>query len=96
MTVKITQLVPYQYFEDAMQAGDFKSFRHEHHFKPIENGTIMIDLLEFESPYGFLGRCVDWLFMEQYLGKLLKVRNQIIKQFAEGGEWKTLPGMPPL
>jgi ligand-binding SRPBCC domain-containing protein len=49
MTVKITHMEPYQYFEDAMQQGDFKSFRHEHHFKPMENGTIMIDLLEFEK-----------------------------------------------
>jgi ligand-binding SRPBCC domain-containing protein len=93
MTVKITHMEPYQYFEDAMQQGDFKSFRHEHHFKPMENGTIMIDLLEFESPYGFLGTCVDRFFMAKYLEKLLKIRNQTIKQFAENGEWKKLPGM---
>ena len=96
MTVKITHMEPYQYFEDAMQEGDFKSFRHEHHFKQMENGTIMTDLVEFESPFGFFGTCIDNFFMAKYLEKLLKIRNQTIKQFAENGEWKKLPGMLPL
>ena len=96
MTVKITQLQPFVFFEDTMQAGDFKSFRHEHHFKGIDNGTIMIDLLEFESPYGQLGKWADRFFLKQYLQKLLVKRNQSIKQFAESGQWKSLPGMLPL
>ncbi|MEO7311247.1 MAG: SRPBCC family protein [Chitinophagaceae bacterium] len=96
MTVKITQMKPFEFFEDTMQAGDFKSFRHEHHFKQIDNGTIMIDLLEFESPYGKLGEWTDRFFLQQYLQKLLIKRNHTIKQFAESGQWKNLPGMLPL
>jgi len=96
MTVKITAFQPNVFFEDEMQTGDFKSFRHEHHYKPIENGTIMIDMVEFESPYGWLGKFVNMVFMEKYLEKLLAKRNQTIKQFAETGQWKKLPGMLPL
>ncbi|MES2778129.1 MAG: SRPBCC family protein [Bacteroidota bacterium] len=96
MTVKITACRPYDFFEDEMQSGDFKSFRHEHHFKEMENGTIMIDLLEFESPYATIGKWVDRYFMKRYLEKLLIKRNETIKQFAETGQWKKLPGMLPL
>jgi len=96
MMVKITQLQPFDFFEDVMQEGDFKSFRHEHHFRETGSETIMTDMLEFESPFGILGKWVDNLFMKQYLERLLVKRNETIKQFAEGGQWKNLPGMLPL
>jgi hypothetical protein len=31
--------------------------------------------------------------MAKYMEKLLRIRNQTIRQFAENGEWKKLPGM---
>src|ERR1700754_4944066 len=39
-TSKIVAMEPKSFFCDEMIKGDFKSFRHEHHFKPVENGTI--------------------------------------------------------
>ena len=45
-----------QSFTDEMVNGDFKQMKHEHHFKPIQNGTLMIDLFSFESPYGKAGQ----------------------------------------
>src|SRR5215211_7351415 len=35
---KITALEKLNSFSDEMAEGDFKSFLHEHHFKPVENG----------------------------------------------------------
>ena len=46
-------------FTDEQVKGDFKMMKHEHHFKPCENGTIMIDLFHFESPYGAIGKIVQ-------------------------------------
>jgi ligand-binding SRPBCC domain-containing protein len=75
-------------FTDEMVDGDFKSIRHEHHFKRIDNGTLLIDLFHFESPYGGLGRLFNQLFLTSYLKKLLEMRNQSIKEYAESEKWK--------
>ena len=61
-----------------MMKGDFKSFHHEHHFKATENGTIMIDLLNFETPYGIIGKIANRLFLTAYIAKVIdktKCRN---------------------
>jgi len=75
-------------FTDEMVEGDFKSLRHEHYFKSIGNGTLLIDLFHFESPYGGLGRLANRLFLTDYLKKLLESRNLIIREYAESEKWK--------
>lgn len=77
-------------FTDEMIKGDFKRFYHEHHFKTVANGTIMIDLLEFETPYGLFGRIIDRLFLRSYIEKFLVKRNAVIKEYAETQKWKAI------
>jgi ligand-binding SRPBCC domain-containing protein len=74
-------------FTDEMVDGDFRSLKHEHHFKTIQNGTLVIDLFHFETPYGTLGKLVNQLFLTKYLHKLLEERNQVIKEYAESEKW---------
>ena len=88
MEVKITEMKPFENFTDEMVKGDFKSMKHEHHFKEIENGTIMIDLFSFETPYGWWGKVANFIFLKQYLQKLLESRNVAIKLYAETNQWK--------
>lgn len=90
MKVKITSMLASQSFTDEMVNGDFKQMKHEHHFKPIKNGTLMIDLFSFESPYGAAGKLANYFFLQRYLRKLLEQRNQAIKEFAETDKWKFL------
>lgn len=78
------------FFIDEMTKGDFKSFRHEHHFKSIDNGTIMIDILQFESPYGSLGKFFNSIYLKKYLEKFLIKRNNTIKEYAETQKWKAI------
>jgi ligand-binding SRPBCC domain-containing protein len=85
---KITAMRKPFSFTDEMVNGDFKSMKHEHHFKQIENGTLMIDILNFDSPYGFFGKISNKIFLTGYLKKLLERRNKVIKQYAESEKWK--------
>lgn len=87
-TSKITEMKPYEKFTDKMMKGDFVSFEHEHFFKPADNGTILIDIIRYETPYGWLGRLVDKLFMTAYLENLISRRNEVIKQYAIGEKWR--------
>lgn len=89
-TAKIMEMERPSFFIDEMIKGDFKSFRHEHHFKEAENGTIMIDLLNFETPYGFAGKIADRIFLKSYIEKLLVKRNRVIKDYAETQKWNAI------
>lgn len=51
-TSKIIEMQKSHQFTDIMLEGTFKSFKHQHIFKTNANKTIMIDILEFESPFG--------------------------------------------
>jgi len=90
LRVKITGMKPPHSFTDEMVSGDFKSMKHEHHFKPVANGTFMIDLFSFESPYGGLGKLVNQVYLTRYMRRLLEQRNEMIKEYAEGEKWKFL------
>ncbi|MFN8265387.1 MAG: SRPBCC family protein [Chitinophagaceae bacterium] len=90
LKIRITKMDRPSFFEDEMEKGDFVSFRHEHHFKPAQNGTIVIDILDFESPYGLAGKIMNRLYLTGYLKNLLQQRNKVIKDYAESNKWKAL------
>lgn len=89
-TSKITTMKKPDHFTDEMISGDFKNFRHDHHFKTTTNGTIMIDLVNFESPFNFIGKIFNYLYLKNYLEKFLIHRNSIIKDYAESEKWKAI------
>jgi ligand-binding SRPBCC domain-containing protein len=89
-TSKITAMLRPESFTDEMVQGDFKSFHHQHHFKAVDNGTIMIDIIAFESPYGMIGKLLNRFYLKNYLEQLLLKRNEVIKEYAEGMKWKAI------
>ena len=68
-TTKITSMEFPNHFTVQMVHGDFKSFRHEHYFKPINNGTFLIDVIEF-TPLK--------KNKMNYLCKVLKKKNKFV------------------
>jgi len=90
LTSKITEFERPNMFVDEMVKGAFKSFRHEHHFMDSNGGTLMIDYFEYKSPFGFLGKIADKLFLKKYMTDLLSERNRIVKDFAETDKWKKI------
>ena len=88
LTSKITAFNRPNFFVDEMVNGTFKSFRHEHHFSELKEGTLMMDIFEYESPFGILGRIANILFLKKYMTHLLEKRNLTIKAFAESEKWK--------
>lgn len=90
LKIRITKMQKPVFFEDVMEQGDFKLFEHQHHFKSVQNGTIVIDELEFESPYGIIGRIFNKLYLTNYLKQLLQQRNKVIQEYAESKKWEAL------
>jgi ligand-binding SRPBCC domain-containing protein len=90
LKTRITEMKKPEMFTDEQAEGDFKLLKHEHHFKPCDNGTIMIDIINFETPYGAVGKSFNRIYLTRYLRKLIEHRNVVIKKFAEGADWKRL------
>lgn len=88
MKVRVTAMQPPYFFTDEMVEGAFRSMKHEHHFKPVENGTLAIDLFTFETPYGALGKMINQVFLQRYMARLLELRNQAIREYAESDKWR--------
>lgn len=87
MKIRITKIQRPEYFVDEQVEGDFKMLKHEHYFKPVQNGTIMIDQFHFKTPHGLIGNIINKIYLEKYMQQLLSERNNIIKEAAEGNLW---------
>jgi ligand-binding SRPBCC domain-containing protein len=90
LSTKITKYQRPVFFVDEMIKGAFKSFRHEHHFKSGDIETTMVDIFNYQSPFGLIGRAVDHLILIDYMTRLLQKRNQVIKECAESGSWRAI------
>jgi hypothetical protein len=66
----------------------FEMLKHEHYFKPIQNGTLMIDQFRYEIKSGRLGDLLNKVYLTKYMERLLEERNTVIKEVAEGPQWK--------
>lgn len=88
--MRITAMNAPHSFTNQMVDGALKAMRHEVHFKPCTNGTIMIDLFEFESYGGLLGKAVNTIFLTPYIRRLLETRNAFIRNYAESPKWKAM------
>jgi ligand-binding SRPBCC domain-containing protein len=80
---RITAMNFYDYFVDEMESGKFKSFKHEHFFEEKNGQTIMTDKLQYETPFGILGKLFDDLFLKKHLIQLLTERNKTLKEVSE-------------
>ncbi|MEO7924335.1 MAG: SRPBCC family protein [Chitinophagaceae bacterium] len=90
LRIKISEMKKPVMITNEQLQGDFKMMKHERHFKSCENGTILIDLFHFESPYGMLGHWFNNLYFIRYMKRLLEQRNKVIKEMAESEKWKRL------
>lgn len=72
---KITHLKPYEY-TDEMISGRFKIWEHLHKFNKIDNTkTEIIDQIDFQLPYGILGRLFE-NYVTIVLSKIFEYRKQ--------------------
>jgi ligand-binding SRPBCC domain-containing protein len=84
MTSAITEYQPPERFVDEQQNGPFRRWWHEHTFTTLANGqTQMIDVVQFQSPFGLLGYIADRVVLSRYMPHLLRQRNAWLKSTLE-------------
>ncbi len=82
MTSEISEWERPRRFVDEQRRAPFKSFHHEHVFRPLDDGTELRDRITFEAPLGPLGRIAEAVVLRRYLPHLIDVRNQFLVEEA--------------
>lgn len=86
LTTKIISMEKPSSFTDMMLEGAFKTMKHQHIFKNKKDRTLMIDIFEFESPLGIIGKFFNHVFLKDYMRNFLLNRNKLIKEIAEAAK----------
>lgn len=77
---EITHIEHHKYFIDEQRFGPFALWHHQHHFKPINNGIEMTDILNYAIPYGFIGRLANSLIVRKRIQEIFNYRKQMINE----------------
>jgi ligand-binding SRPBCC domain-containing protein len=82
-------------FRDRMIAGRFASFEHHHRFTDRRNGTVLLaDEVRFTMHWGWPGTVAGRLILVPHIRGLLRRRLRMLKQIAEGDEWRNYIPQP--
>jgi ligand-binding SRPBCC domain-containing protein len=71
-------------FVDRMVSGPYRSWNHRHEFRAVTGGTEMRDRVEYELPFGLLGRAAHSLVRRQ-LREIFDFRAAAIGRMLEDG-----------
>jgi ligand-binding SRPBCC domain-containing protein len=82
---EITQVKDNQYFIDEQRYGPYSLWHHQHHFKIIDQGIEMTDIVHYKIPFWFLGDAANALFIRNQLKEIFSFRYQ--KTVDMLGEW---------
>ena len=75
---EITHVKEGEYFVDEQRFGPYALWHHQHHFKAIEGGVLMTDILNYAMPYGIIGRMANAVFVSKKIEKIFEYRRKAV------------------
>lgn len=78
---KITQVEKNKSFTDFQEKGPYKYWNHFHEFVPNEKGVLMKDTVDYELPFGLLGRIAHKIFVKKKLKNIFNYRYQFLDKY---------------
>ena len=75
---EITHVKDKEYFVDEQRFGPYALWHHQHHFKQVDGGVLMTDIVNYAIPYGFIGRIANSLVVKTKLKKVFDFREEAI------------------
>ena len=85
---EITQVQHHRYFIDEQRFGPNSLWHHQHHFKEIEGGVEMTDIVHYRLPFWILGDIANTLFVKKQLTGIFDFRFKVVED--RFGKWKTV------
>jgi ligand-binding SRPBCC domain-containing protein len=80
---QIDEFEPGRRFVDRQLRGPYRLWRHVHEFTAVDNGTLMIDEVDYELPWGPLGTLAHLLLVRRTLDKIFDYRRDRIVDLLE-------------
>ena len=77
-------------FIDEQQKGPYRYWQHQHHFKPIDRGTEMTDIVKYEVPGWFAGDIVNSILVSKKLKALFQYRSEAISRLMSAKEFSAV------
>ncbi|HMO61043.1 MAG TPA: SRPBCC family protein [Ferruginibacter sp.] len=72
---EITHVKDKQFFVDEQRFGPYSLWHHQHHFKAVEGGVEMTDIVHYKLPLWFLGDIAHRLFVQKQLQQIFEYRK---------------------
>ena len=69
-----------QFFIDEQRKGPYAIWHHEHHFKEVDGGVEMTDIVSYEVPFGILGKLVHPIIVKPKLDQIFKYRTKKVDE----------------
>jgi ligand-binding SRPBCC domain-containing protein len=82
---EITQVKEMVYFVDEQRFGPYKMWQHQHHFKAIEGGVEMTDIVHYKNPLWIFGKIANRLFVKKKLKQIFEFRYKKVEELL--GTW---------
>jgi ligand-binding SRPBCC domain-containing protein len=80
---RISEVDPPNGFTDTAEKSPFSSWRHRHGFLPHEGGCLLVDEIEYELPFGVLGRIAGPL-VRRDIDRLFAFRHRETRKYVDG------------
>lgn len=77
---EITHVEDKKYFVDEQRFGPYSMWHHQHHFKAVEAGVEMTDIVHYKLPFWWLGDIANSLFVQQQLKSIFDYRFQKVEE----------------
>lgn len=75
---RISSWNPPEVFVDEQLRGPYRVWHHTHRFVPLRNGTLMIDRVVYQMPFGILGDIARLLMVKKDVQTIFGYRSQVI------------------
>jgi ligand-binding SRPBCC domain-containing protein len=94
---EITHVVEKQLFVDEQRSGPYKFWHHQHHFRPVDGGTEMRDIVHWALPAGPLGNLIAGRDVRRRVQGIFDYRANVIRErYEDRSDPRTVrrPAMP--
>jgi ligand-binding SRPBCC domain-containing protein len=77
---EITHVQEERFFVDEQRFGPYSLWHHQHHFKAIEGGVEMTDIVHYKLPLWWLGDMANALFVKKQLAGIFEYRKKKVEE----------------
>jgi ligand-binding SRPBCC domain-containing protein len=77
---EITHIKDKAFFVDEQRKGPYTLWHHEHHFRELDGGVEMTDIVSYIIPFGMIGRIIHPFLVEPKLKEIFEYRFKAVDE----------------